>query len=92
MATFPTAPVEQPPPTLPSIPNQPEPLTNYLRSFSLWCRHGFRAKLDSGVALPGIMLQANDAPAGTAPAIWYLQVNTAGSVIATRAPLGGGSP
>jgi hypothetical protein len=92
MATFPTSPGEQPPPPLPGVTGLNEQMNNYLRAFSLWCRNGFRAKLDSGVALPGIMLQANDAPAGTAPAVWYLEVNTAGSFIASPVPLGKGKP
>jgi hypothetical protein len=92
MATFPTAPGEQPPPTIPAIPDQSPQLINYLQTFALWCRNGFRAKLDANVALPGIMMQANDAPAGTAPVIWRLEVNTAGQFIASRVPLGGGRP
>jgi hypothetical protein len=92
MATFPTPQAEQPPPPLPGVTGLNEQMNNYLRAFSLWCRGGFRARQDMNVAASGIMLQANDAPAGTTPAVWYLQVNTAGQFIASQTPLGGGKP
>jgi hypothetical protein len=82
----------QPPPELPSMPDVSSTLTNYLRTFSLWCRHGFADKLSGSTALPGIMLQAYDAPAGTAPNVFLLQVNSAGNYITTPVPLGGGKP
>jgi hypothetical protein len=82
----------QPPPDLPSDPSLSPQLTNYLRTFSLWCRHGFAAKLGANTALPGILLQANDAPAGTTPAVFMLQVTTAGTIVATPMPLGSGRP
>ena len=92
MATFPTPPAAHPPPDLPSMPEVSPTLSNYLRTFSLWCRRGFAAKLDNNVALNGILLQANDAPPGQAPAVWLLQVQTNGSFVATPVPLGGGKP
>ena len=82
----------QPPPELPNDPQISNQLSNYLRTFSLWCRRGFAAKLDKHSALPGILLQANDAPAGAAPKIFMLQVTTAGTVVVTAVPLGGGAP
>jgi hypothetical protein len=92
MATVPSPPAAQAPPELPNDPKVSDKLANYLRSFSLWCRHGFAAKLDANTALPGILLQANDAPPGTAPAVWLLEVQTNGSFVARPVPLGGGKP
>lgn len=92
MATFPTGPAEQAPPNLPDLSDGPPQLANYLRAFALWCRNGFRAKLDANAALPGIMLQASDAPPGTAPSVWMLQVLSNGSFTITQVPLGGGKP
>jgi len=91
MATFPTAPAEQPPPNLPDLPETPQ-LGNYLRTFALWCRNGFRAKLDADVALPGILFQAVDAPAGTAPPVYVLEVLSNGSFRTTLINPGGGQP
>ena len=82
----------QPPPDLPSMPDVSTTLTNYLRNFSLWCRHGFADKISSSQALTGITLQAIDPPAGTAPEIWMLQVRTGGAFVLTQVPLGGGKP
>lgn len=87
-----TAPLPQPPPPLPADPSMSNMLTNYLTQFSLWCRRGFAAQLKNNVALPGILLQANDAPAGTIPAVFMLQVQTDGTIVATPMPLGSGSP
>jgi hypothetical protein len=82
----------QPPPDLPSMPDVSDTLIGYLRNFSLWCRHGFAAKLDASTAQPGLLLQANDAPAGTTPAVFMVQVTTAGTIVATPQPLGSGKP
>lgn len=82
----------QPPPDVPSMSDVSDTLTNYLRSFSLWCRHGFADKLSISTAQPGLMLQANDAAAGTTPKVFLIQVNSAGTVVATPMPLGSGSP
>ena len=35
----------QPPPELPSDPKTSDVLSQYLRTFALWCRHGFADKL-----------------------------------------------
>jgi hypothetical protein len=85
-------PQARPPPPLPNDPTLSTVLSNYLNQFSLWCRQGFAAKLNSNVALNGILLQANDAPPGQAPAVWLLQVQTNGTFVATPVPLGGPGP
>ena len=82
----------QPPPDLPSMPDVSDTLSNYLRTFSLWCRHGFADKISGSTAQPGLLLQANDAPAGAIPAVFLLQVKTDGTIVATPQPLGGGKP
>ena len=87
----PTPRTAQPPPDLPNMPDVSTTLSGYLRNFSLWCRHGFAAKLDKQTAAPGIMLQASDAPAGTTPKVFLIQVNTAGTLSVTPVALGGGS-
>jgi len=92
MATFPTPPAEQPPPNLPDLPEAPTQLVNYLRTFALWCRNGFRAKLDANAALPGILFQAADAPAGTTPPVYILEVLSNGSFRTTQINPGGGQP
>jgi hypothetical protein len=92
MANQPTPRTLQAPPDLPNMPDVSSTLSSYLRNFALWCRHGFADKLSGSQALPGIMLQANDPPAGTAPEIWMLQVRTGGVFVVTQVPLGGGKP
>lgn len=82
----------QPPPELPSMPDVSSTLTNYLRAFSLWCRHGFADKVSGTTAQPGLMLQANDAPAGATPKVFMIQVTSAGTIVATPMALGGGKP
>jgi len=82
----------QPPPDLPSMPDVSETLTGYLRNFALWCRHGFADKLTGSSALPGVMLQAYDAPDGTIPKVFLIRVNSTGVVSTTPIPLGGGRP
>ena len=82
----------QPPPALPSMPDVSSTLTNYLTNFSLWCRHGFADKLSVSTAQPGVMLMANDAPAGTTPAVFRIEVTTAGAIVATPMALGSGKP
>jgi hypothetical protein len=78
----------QPPPELPSDPKMSDTLAQYLRTFSLWCRHGFADKLSVSTAAPGILLQATDDPTK----IFMLQVNAAGALTATAVALGGGRP
>jgi hypothetical protein len=82
----------QPPPTLPNMPEVSATLTNYLTNFALWCRHGFADKISGSTAQPGLLLQANDAPAGSVPKVFLVQVNTAGAITATAVPLGTGKP
>ena len=82
----------QPPPDLPSMPDVSNTLTNYLRAFGLWCRHGFADKLSVTTAAPGVMLQAFDAAPGTAPQVYMLQVNSAGTLSAAPVMIGGPNP
>jgi hypothetical protein len=88
----PTPPTAHPPPPLPNDPSVSSVMSNYLQQFSRWCRQGFAAKLNANVALPGIMLQANNAPSGVVPNVWLLQVNQNGTFVATPVPLGGANP
>lgn len=82
----------QPPPDLPSMSDVSDTLSNYLRSFSLWCRHGFADKMSVSTAQPGLMLQASDTPSGSVPAVFMIQVHTDGTIVATPMPLGSGAP
>jgi hypothetical protein len=91
MAT-PTPRTIQPPPDLPSMPDVKPALTNYLRNFALWCRHGFADKISATTAQPGVMLSAYDAPAGTIPKVFLVRVNSAGVVSTYEIGLGGGRP
>jgi hypothetical protein len=76
-------------PTPPPVPPGIDPsLNNYLQQFSLWANQGLNTSLSSNQALPGIMLAANDAPAGTNPAVFMLQVKTDGTIVATPVALG----
>ena len=88
MASQPLPRTLQPPPELPDDPKTSAMLAQYLRTFSLWCRHGFADKLSATTAMPGLMLQATDDPTK----IFMLQVNAAGAFTATAIPLGGGKP
>ena len=88
-ASQPTAPVDQPPPELPNMPDVSDTLSRYLRTFSLWCRNGFRDKLSGTSALHGILLIANDAPIGATGPVFMIQVKSDGTVVATPVPLGG---
>jgi len=92
MASQPTSRTLQPPPALPNMPDVSSTLTNYLTNFSLWCRHGFADKLSVSTAQPGVMLMAHDAPAGTTPKVFLIQVTTAGVIVATPMALGSGKP
>lgn len=91
MAT-PTPRTIQPPPDLPNMPDAKPALTNYLRNFALWCRHGFADKISATTAQPGVMLSAYDAPAGTIPKVFLVRVNSAGVVSTYEIGLGGGRP
>ena len=57
-------PVSQPPPDLPHMPEAGVALTSYLRNFALWAKNSAANKVDAKTAQPGILLHANDAPAG----------------------------
>ena len=89
----------QPPPELPSDPKTSDVLSQYLRTFSLWCRHGFADKLSATTASPGIMIQAKDVYTGddaTAPhRVYLLEVTNASgtpAVTLTLIPAGQGKP
>jgi hypothetical protein len=88
MASQPTPRTIQPPPDLPNDPKTSDVLSQYLRTFALWCRHGFADKLSITTAAPGLMLQATDDPTK----IFMIHVNAAGTISATAIPLGGGKP
>ena len=89
----------QPPPELPDLPSGNDILATYLRTFSLWCRHGFADKVSSSTAAPGIMIQAKDVHTGdaaTAPhRVYLLEVTNASgtpAVTLTLIPAGQGKP
>jgi hypothetical protein len=86
MASQPTAPGLHPPPDLPSMPDVSSTLTNYLRTFSLWCRQGFAAKLNANSALPGILMQS---PGGK---VFKITVNDSGALQSTPIALASGDP
>ena len=86
MASQPLPRTLQPPPELPNDPKTSDVLSQWLRTFSLWCRHGFADKLSQTTAAPGLLLQATDDPTK----IFMVQVNAAGAI--TVIPLGGGKP
>lgn len=73
-----------PPPDLPNLPKTEDGLVNWLRTFSLWCRQGFAAKLDAGKALPGVMVQSTDQAVANPP-VWMFGVDSGGT--ATLAPV-----
>ena len=85
-------PVSQPPPDLPHMPEAGVALTSYLRNFALWAKNSAANKVDAKTAQPGILLHANDAPAGTTPAVFHIQVKTDGTLIAVPVAIGGGGP
>ena len=87
-----TGPTARPPPPLPSDPAISNTLSNYLQQFSLWCRQGFAAKLNANTALTGILMQAANAPAGTVPNVYLLQVSQAGVLAVTLVAPGGPNP
>jgi hypothetical protein len=92
MAPKPQTAAPQPPPDLPSMPDVSPVMTAYLRTFALWCRNMFQDKLPAHQALPGVLFQAADAPAGTTPSVWKLEVLSNGSFRITQVPLGSGQP
>ena len=76
-----------PPPDLPHMPDVSSALSSHLRSLSLWMKNGLAGKLDTQTAQPGILLHANDAPAGTMPKVFSLEVKTDGTVVAVPVAL-----
>ena len=70
------------------MPDVSNTLSQYLRTFSLWCRHGFADKLSVTTAAPGLMLQATDDPATD----FIVQVNFSGGDHSDGVGLGGGKP
>jgi hypothetical protein len=89
MAEFHHTPVTpQPPPDLPGMPEASPALVNYLRTFSLWAKNGLAGKRDTQTAAAGILLYANDAPAGTTPKVFSLQVKSDGTVVAVPVAIG----
>lgn len=92
MAQQPTPRTVQPPPDLPNMPDVSTTLSGYLRNFSLWCRNGFNDKVSATQAAPGVLLLANDAPPGTIPKVFMIEVDSAGAISARPIGLGGGQP
>lgn len=87
----------QAPPELPNLPGDSPQLTQYLRGFALWCRHGFADKVSATVAQPGSMMLAHDAGNDT-PNVFKFQVSQAGvasiapMALGTADPSGTGAP
>lgn len=89
----------QPPPELPNDPKTSDILSQYLRTFSLWCRHGFADKISSTTATQGLMVQAKDAFPGDPPnapnRVYLLEISVASGAPVmhmTLIPAGGGKP
>ena len=87
MAVQPTPVSAQSPPDLPSDPTMSATLAQYLRTFSLWARHGFQERQPDSLANPGILLLADDGRS-----VFRLSVTSAGALTVTPIPLGGGKP
>ena len=62
----------QPPPELPNDPKTSDILSQWLRTFSLWCRHGLADKLSISTATPQLTMQTEDVP----PAVFQLKVTS----------------
>ena len=77
----------QPPPELPNDPKTSDILSQYLRTFSLWCRHGFADKLSQTTAAPSLMMQTADVP----PSVFQLAVTSAPTITLTPMSLGSGA-
>ena len=100
MAPKPPFPAPQPPPDLPSMPDVSPAMTNYLRTFALWCRNMFQDRMPAHAALPGVLLQAYDAAGKPLPnTVFMLTIKaTAGSpptaptIVMTLVPAGSGQP
>ena len=90
-----------PPPDPPNLGEDSNMLAQYLRTFSLWCRHGFADKLSVSTAAPGILIQATDAATGAQTPFAYLVgvkvtvtggVPSAPTITFTAQKLGSGKP
>lgn len=81
-------PTGKPPPPMPHMPEIGTATQNYLTQFSIWARESFANQIKSNVALPGVLLQANDTPPGQTPKVFMLQVTTAGALVAVPVALG----
>jgi hypothetical protein len=81
-------PAGKPPPPMPHMPEVGVALQSYMTQFSIWCRENFAAQIKSNVALPGVLLQANDTAPGATPKVFMIQVTTAGAIVATPVSLG----
>ena len=91
----------QPPPELPHDPQLSDTLAQYLRTFSLWCRHGFADKISGTTAQPGILIQATNPATGDVTPFTYLigvkvtvtgGVPSAPTITFTAQLLGSGKP
>ena len=82
-----TPPAVQSPPDLPHMPDVSSELSSHLRSFALWAQKSLATKLDTKSAQPGILLHANDAPPGTTPAVFSLEVKSDGTLVAVPVAL-----
>ena len=89
----------QPPPELPNDPTVSALLAQYMRTFSLWCRHGFADKVSASTAAPGILIQAKDIHTGDAATsphrVYLLEVTNASgtpAVTLTLVTAGSGKP
>jgi hypothetical protein len=80
----------QPPPDVPELPSGNSMLATYLRTFALWCRHGFADKLSATTASPGLMLQAYNPPANVPPNVYRLEVGQDGRLYLAPLALGSG--
>lgn len=80
------------PPDVPSDPRISPTLTEYLRSFALWCRNGFAEQMRNNEAVPGLLVRAYDTAPGTSPKVFVIRVNSAGVITAAAVGLGGDNP
>jgi hypothetical protein len=87
-AQSPPAQLAPPPPPAGTNPA----LINYLQQYTAWIQNQLAGKVGANGAQNGVMLQASDAPPGTIPAVFHLQVQTDGTLVATPVPLGGSNP
>jgi hypothetical protein len=89
----------QPPPELPNDPKTSDTLAQYLRTFSLWCRHGFADKISATTATNGLLIQAKDVHTGDAATgphrVYLLEVTNASgtpAITLTLVAAGSGKP